>query len=169
MRRLSVLAAQVRALAARVAELEDRLEIARLIAAYGPAADSGSARATAALWAEDGRYDAGIVTLEGAPAIAEMIATDPHRGFIATGAAHIVSPPHIELHGDRATVTCYQQVLLRNADTDDYRTWRVSANRWEWARTPAGWRVTARYNRLLDGSDAARALFRAAFEEGNQA
>jgi hypothetical protein len=38
--------------------------------------------------------------------------------------------------------------------------WRVAANRWELLRTPAGWRVTARTNRLLDGTEEARDLLR---------
>lgn len=161
---MSELADVVQTLAARVAELEDRLAIARLMASYGPAADSGSAQAVADIWTEDGRYDAGVVAFENASEIATMVSTDPHQRFIAVGAAHIVSPPLIEIRGDRATATCYQQVVFRDEASDGYRTWRVSANRWEWLRTPDGWRVTARWNRPLDGSEDARALLRSAFE-----
>ena len=40
----------------RIAVLEDRQQIARLISSYGPAVDSGSPAAIAALWTASGSY-----------------------------------------------------------------------------------------------------------------
>jgi hypothetical protein len=161
---MSDLADVVQSLTARVAELEDRLAIAQLMASYGPAVDSGSARATADLWTHDGRYDAGVVAFESSAEIATMVTTDPHQRFITSGAAHVASPPVITIDGDHATATCYQQVLLHDEVSGGYRTWRVSAHRWEWRRTADGWKVTTRVARALDGGEDARALFRSAFD-----
>lgn len=44
-------------LVARLQNLEDERDIARLIASYGPLVDAGDADGVAALWAEDGGYD----------------------------------------------------------------------------------------------------------------
>ena len=52
------LAATVEQLTERVRLLEDRIEIMQLVAQYGPAVDSGSGDAAAALWTEDGLFDA---------------------------------------------------------------------------------------------------------------
>ena len=55
---LAQLRATVEALAAKVRVLEDQVEITQLVAQYGPAVDSGSGEAAAALWTEDGVFDA---------------------------------------------------------------------------------------------------------------
>lgn len=156
---------RMRALEERIALLEDRLAIAGLMASYGPAVDSGSAEAAAELWTADGSYDAGIVHFRSAEEIERMVRTEPHTGFIASGAAHLSTPPRIEIDGDTAVSYCYQQVMLRDVESDAFRAWRVSANRWEWQRTSEGWKVKRRVNRLLDGGEEARALFGEAFRE----
>lgn len=157
------LAEMVAALTARVAELEDREAITRLVASYGPAVDSGSVPAAGSLWVEDAVYDAGIVRFEGRAEIERMVGNEPHQGFIESGAAHIVSLPFVEVTGDTATATCYQQVIFRDAQADGYRIWRTSANFWEFTRTPEGWRVTRRHNRPLDGTAEARDLLGRSF------
>jgi hypothetical protein len=159
---MSDLAAEVAAMRERLDRVEAELEISRAMARYGPAVDSGSAEVTAALWAEDGSYDAGISVMTGSDAIAQMVRTDPHQGYINGGCAHLVGPPHITIDGDRATAITHSQLLFWNAETKSYRVWRVTANVWEWHRGPSGWKVTSRVNRPLDGSEDARALFRAA-------
>ncbi|HTF11256.1 MAG TPA: nuclear transport factor 2 family protein [Asanoa sp.] len=157
------------ALEARVAALEDQIAIARLMASYGPSVDSLSADLTAALWADDGDYDAGTWpgmaagttgVFHGSDALREMVSTDPHQGFVRGGCAHVVSAPRITVDGDTAVAVCYAQLLRRDEATDSYRVWRITANRWEWTRTQAGWKVANRTNRPLDGSEAARELFR---------
>ncbi|WP_405854989.1 nuclear transport factor 2 family protein [Streptomyces sp. NBC_01515] len=55
---LAQLRATVEALTAKVRVLEDQVEITQLVAQYGPAVDSGSGEAAAALWTEDGVFDA---------------------------------------------------------------------------------------------------------------
>lgn len=147
-------------LSSRLAALEDQLQISRLMATYGPAVDSLSAEITASLWADEGWYDAGVAVFEGRDGLRQMIDSDMHQGFVRGGCAHIVSAPQITVDGDKAVAVCHSQLLVRDESMDGYRVWRITANRWEWARTPQGWRVTARTNRVLDGSGEARQLFR---------
>lgn len=150
------LTARLAALETRQRALEDELAIMRLIASYGPAVDTRNAQATAALWAEDGSYDFGGPRLDGAKAVGALVDLDTHRDFVARGCAHVLSLPLVTLDGDRATAICYSQVLV--ADGDGWRAARVSANRIHLARGAGGWRITTRETRLLDGSEAARAL-----------
>ena len=49
-----------------------------------------------------------------------------------------------------AVATGYSNVFTK--DDDYWRVERTSSNRWELVRTPDGWKVRYRLNRLLDGS-----------------
>jgi hypothetical protein len=166
-----------RALEARTRNLEDHIQICQLITAYGPLVDSGDAEATADLWTADGTYDWGAANARpGAPltegaegaargraAIADMVRGSYHQAIIRGGAAHVSGLPHVVLDGDRASAVSYSRLYRR--DGDNFRVWRVAANLWELARTPEGWRVTRRINRVLDGGEAPRALLRAGIPE----
>jgi hypothetical protein len=180
-KRMSDLEDRLRALEIRTRALEDNIEIYRLIGAYGPLVDSGDAEATAALWVEDGVYDWGGGAAEpGAPvkqgaegaargraAIAEMVRGAYHQAIIAEGAGHVSGMPYIVLDGDRATAISYSRLYQR--DGDNFRVWRVSANRWELVRTDRGWRVESRVNRVLTGGEEARALLRSGITEFSEA
>lgn len=150
------------ALAARLQALEDREAIRELIASYGPLADTGAADALSQLWTEDGRYAVGGMTeAKGRAAIAALIDGTVHRNLMADGCAHTLGPVTILLDGDTATARGHS-VVFRADGKGGWTAHRVSANRWHLARTPDGWRVTARENALLDGAEAARALLTAA-------
>ncbi len=146
----------------RVSELEDREQIARLISAYGPAVDAGSPEATVALWTEDGSYAYEIggepVVLQGRDAVAGMVAGDLHQSIIRGGAGHVLSNPFITVTGDRATATNHSMLVRHEPESGRYYVDRLTANRWLLRRTPEGWRVVERSNRLLDGDARARAL-----------
>jgi uncharacterized protein (TIGR02246 family) len=145
----------VRALAERVTALEDKLAILELMTAYGPAIDSGSADAVARLWTEDGVYDVdGTWLLEGRDAIAGMVRSDPHQGYIHGGSGHFQQLPRIDIDGDRAVAIHHSQLVLR--DGQGYRIERVTANRWDLERTPDGWRATHRRAQVLDGEPVGR-------------
>ena len=146
------------ALEARVRELEDRLALYHLISTYGPAVDTGSAEAAGALWDEEGSYEFDTSRLDGPSGIAAMVRSDGHQGLVRNGCAHILALPVVTVDGDRARATGYSRVY-RHVD-DGYEVWRVSANHWEFSRTPDGLRVTRRVNRTLDGSEEARAILR---------
>lgn len=143
-------------LESRVERLERELALYRLIATYGPAVDSGSASAAAALWADDGNYDFGDGVLEGAGAVEAMIEGRAHQSLIHEGVAHMLGIPLVDIDGDHAVVTCYSQVCRRVED--GFRVWRVSANRWELNWDVGRWRTTERRAYVLDGSERARLL-----------
>lgn len=163
----------------RIAELEDQVQLYQLMSAYGPLVDSGDAEATAALWVEDGIYDWGgggtpdpdAKVKEGAAgaafsraAIADMVRGRYHQQIIHEGAGHVIGLPHIVMNGDEAVATSYSR--LYRHDGENFRVWRVAANRWEFVRTPEGWRVKRRINRVLNGGEEPRQLLRSGISRG---
>jgi hypothetical protein len=153
------LRATVEALAARVRTLEDHLEITQLVLQYGPSVDSGSAEATAALWTEDGTFDAvGAITMRGHDEIAGMVRSDGHQSLILDGCGHVLTPPHVVVHGDEAEGRSYALNIRWDAEQQRFWVARVSANTWRWRRTPDGWRITERVNANLDGTPEHRAM-----------
>ncbi len=147
-------------LARRLAALEDRAAIAALVASYGPAADSGDAAGAAALWSEDGTYDVGgFGEARGRAEIAGLIESTEHRALMAAGCAHLLGPLAITVEGDTAAA-CGHSVVFRRTEAGGFEAYRVSANRWSFARIEGQWQVTQRRNALLDGDEAARALLR---------
>lgn len=153
------LEATVAALADRVRELEDRLEIYHLIATYGIAVDSGSDDAMGQVFREDGVYDSDPAPMEGRPAIAAMVRSDGHQSLIHGGAAHVMALPVVRVDGDHAVATGYSRVYRADGQ-GGFEVWRVSANRWELERGADGWHAVHRTNRLLDGRDESRQLLR---------
>jgi hypothetical protein len=140
----------------RLRELEDRAEIFRLMASYGPCVDSGLGQAAAGLWAQGGIYDTDVQVMDEPAAIAAMVGEDPHQGYIRNGSAHVPSISAIDIEGDTAVAIGYSHLFLRAGDA--FQVARASANRWEFVRTRDGWRVKRRVTRLLSGSAEAREL-----------
>ena len=156
---MSDLEATVAALATRLQAVEDQLAITQLVVSYGPAVDSGSAAEVAALFLEDGVYDSRPPgPMEGRAGISAMVGSDGHQALIHNGCGHVMAAPVVTVDGDRAVATGYSRVY-RRVD-EGFEVWRLAANRWELERTPDGWQVRYRVNRLLDGSDEARDLLR---------
>jgi hypothetical protein len=151
------------ALERRVRLLEDQVALYRLISSYGPAVDTGSAEAAGALWDDDGVYEFDTSRLDGPQGIAAMVRGDGHQGLIRQGCAHILALPVVNVDGDRATAAGYSRVYLHTEQ--GYEIWRVSANSWEFRRTEAGWRVTRRVNRTIDGGPEARGLLEVGVEQ----
>jgi hypothetical protein len=159
MSEIDELRATVDALAARVRTLEDHLEITQLVLQYGPSVDSGSAEATAALWTEDGTFDAvGAITMRGHDEIAGMVRSAGHRDLILNGCGHVLTPPHVVVDGDEAQGRSYALNIRWDADQQRFWVARVSANTWRWRRTADGWRITERVNANLDGTPEHRAM-----------
>jgi ketosteroid isomerase-like protein len=153
------LRATVEALAERVRALEDQVEIMQLVAQYGPAVDSGSADATAALWTDDGAFDAvPHLEMRGREDIAGMVRGDGHQSLIRNGCGHVLTVPHVIVRGDEAEGRSYALNIRWDADADRFWVARVSANTWRWARTADGWRIAERVNANLDGTPAHRAM-----------
>ena len=156
----------------RLQEVEDRLEIINLIAAHPPGTDSGASQFTAAYWIEDGEFDrgAGLSGMRGRAAMASG-PTEGFREAMRQGIAHFSGLPHIELNGDKATVTSYLQIVMPNSQGEPvelsshgtskgFRIHRMTVSRWNLVRTEDGWRIARRRLRLLDSSDEGRALLR---------
>jgi hypothetical protein len=152
-------------LLARVRVLEDEAAINRLIMTYGPSADAGLTSLAGGLWLEDGVYDwdAEGVPHQGSAGVDAMLQGENHQRLIGRGVAHFAGPLLLDIDGDEATAVNYSLIMRR--DGDRHYLWRVSAVRWELARTEAGWRVRARTNRLLDETGAGRELFGATLQE----
>jgi hypothetical protein len=160
----------------RVRAIEDRLAIYNLIASHPPSADTGADYYTRAVYADDGVFDRGPhVGGAGREAVAAVVKMPEHQAAISGGLAHFAGLPYIELDGDRAVVTSYLQILtpdpngapveLSNHGTSrGFRIHRVAANRWELARTDAGWKIKRRTLRPLDGSEPARQILRQALK-----
>ncbi len=144
------------ALEDRVKLLEDQFAIHRLVNSWGPAVDTGDSSAAAALWAEDGVLESDLSHLVGPEAVAAMVESDGQQSLIREGCAHVQAFPLVTIDGDTATATGYSRVYLFRDGA--HEIWRIAANRWEFRRTPEGWRVTRRVNHVIDGGPEARGL-----------
>jgi hypothetical protein len=149
------------ALETEVERLRDELAIYRLIASYGPlvdAADSDERRSAAAsMFGADGEYDLGREQrYTGSTQIAALLARDTHAELLRDGCAHVMGLPHVTVRGDRADALSYSRVYRHEAGR--FFVWRVAANHWSLAKKAGTWSVVRRVNRLLDGSEEARAL-----------
>jgi hypothetical protein len=152
------------ALERRVQLLEDEVAVLRLVNSWGPAVDTGSSEAAGALFDEAGVLESDLSHLDGPSAVVAMVESDGQQSLIRQGCAHVQSAPMVSVDGDRAEAVTYSQVYLHS--DQGHHVWRVSANQWEFARTPSGWRVTRRSNRVIDGSpDAQQILVRALGKE----
>jgi SnoaL-like domain len=150
---------RINALERRIAAMEDVLAIYRMVASYGPAVDSNTLRVATDLWAEDGVYDIEVGTWNGDGELLDLFESDVHQDLLRAGCSHQVSFPRVSVRGDTAVVTCYQQLVRHENGRFEVR--RQSANRWELARTPGGWRIARRYSRKIDGGNAAREILAA--------
>ncbi|MFE2416728.1 nuclear transport factor 2 family protein [Streptomyces hokutonensis] len=156
---LAQLRSTVGALAAKVRALEDQVEITQLVAQYGPAVDSGSGEAAAALRTEDGVFDAiPHLRMEGREGIVGMVHGPGHQSVIHNGCGHVLTAPHVVVDGDHATGRSHALHLRWDADAGRFWVFQVSANTWRWVRTSEGWRIAERINANLDGTDGPRAM-----------
>jgi SnoaL-like domain len=166
-------------LEARIRLIEDRLEIYNLIASHPPSADTGASDYTRSVWTEDGVFDRGdeFAKPAGGAAIAATSASVEHHRAIEQGIAHFAGLPYVRVTGDTAFAISYLQILVpdrvgpvfevpNHGATGGFHVHRVSANRWDFVRTAAGWRIKSRRLRSLDGSEGAREILRGTFAAG---
>ena len=142
---------------ARLRALEDRAEIAELIARYGPIVDSGEGDLLRDVWTPEGVYRIGQEHAMSGDEIPALTALPGHQEFLQGGCGHVLSAPTISIEGDTAVAVNYSMLVLREGD--QWVVSRLSSNRWQLARTESGWRAIERHNELLDGEAAARRLF----------
>lgn len=151
------------ALEARMRRVEDQLAVQRLINSWGPAVDTGDSAAAAALFTDDGILESDLSYLVTPAAIAGMVQAEGHQALVRDGSAHIPASPVITVHGDTATAVGYTRVYRHTPD--GYEVWRVSANRWEFRRTPHGWRIARRSTQVIDDTPKARRILSRAFDD----
>ena len=162
----------------RLRAVEDKLAIYHLIASHPPAADTGSDGYYRGAFMPDAVIDlGGGKAATGNEAIAAVVNTPEHQAAIASGLCHFAGLPRVELNGDSAVAISYLQVLTPNREakpaelsghglSSGYRIHRLGANRWDLKRTENGWKVVRRAYRMLDGTEGARELLRAAVGGG---
>ena len=151
------------ALEERVRLLEDKVAIQQLITAWGPAVDTGNSEAAASLFTEDCILESDLSYLVSPPAISAMVLGEGHQALIRDGSAHIPATAIVNVEGDHATAIGYTRVYRHTPD--GYEVWRVSANNWEFRRTPDGWRMVRRTAQLIDDTGKANELLSRAFDE----
>jgi ketosteroid isomerase-like protein len=150
----STIEERVQALESEVRRLRDELDVLRVVASYAPSIDGGAVADAPGFWTEDCVYDSdNDEPLRGRGAI-EALAE--RIGQLPIGVGHFMNLPVIVVDGDRATVT--NESNTYHPEDGRYVVARVSANRWELVRVDGRWQVATRVNRILDGTDAGRAL-----------
>jgi hypothetical protein len=155
----------------RIQAIEDRLAIHQLIVSYPQAIDSRSLDFVGKVWTDDGVFDRGAGDPSkhsgdfdgayGMESILKEVGSPQLQASREAGLAHIMTAPHIAIDGDSAVATNYTVLVVGKAD--DCKVRRPSANRWDLVRGADGWCIRRRTLRLLDGSAAARELFRQVF------
>src|ERR1700722_7963020 len=166
-----------RTLEQRIRAIEDRLEIYNLIAGHPPSADTGAEYYVEAAYSEYSGFDRGsdLSGASGNKGPAASLKSPGHQAAIAGGLAHFTGLPHIALDGDKAIVTSYLQILApyksgepievpNHGMSRGYHIHRVVTNRWELARTAAGWKIKRRTIRPVDGSEPSREILRGALK-----
>ena len=151
--------ARFAALEARIRAAEDELAIIRLLLFDGPRRQRRDRE-------DRGTVDRGrrlrsrraASRLEGHAALKALYQGPTHQGIIGAGSGHLTLTPTIRVDGDTAEATGHS-LLVQKAE-DGWKVTRATANHWRLKRTPQGWRVVERVNRLLDGSRESHDIFR---------
>lgn len=142
----------------RVRELEDERAVRHVLVAYGFAVDSGDPEATARLYADDARTVIDhTVEIHGSAGMHEMVLGPEHQAIIP-GAAHVMGPLEVSVHGDLAVAVGYATTFTRTDGT--VGVWRQSVNFWRLRRELDGWRIAERESRSLTDPTAAELLRR---------
>ena len=152
---------------AKLQRIWDLLTIQQILARYVPALDGARADVVADDFAADGVFDLGALgVFTGRDEIHGFASrerwSDRQLSALAEGGGHFLSPPMIVIEQNKAVATCTSQFYLREGDR--YVLLRLTAVRVELRRTSDGWRITHRWNRLIDSSAEGVELYRSAFE-----
>lgn len=143
---------------ARIQALEDRAQIADLIARYGPVVDAVAGEELTDMWTRDGEYRVGSDYRLTGRDIASLTSIPEHQALVHAGCGHVLSAPTITVDGDTAVAINHSMVV--KYVEPQWIVERLSANRWHLVRTADGWRVKLRENELLQGQPSARNLLR---------
>ena len=146
---------RLEALERQVMELQDTLDVLRVVASYGPSVDGGASVEAGMLWTEDCTYDSDNAAepLRGRATLEEL---SERVGQVPMGVAHYLNLPVVVVDGERATVTGHSNTY--HQEDGKYVVARVSSNRWELEKIDGRWQVRSRINRVLDGNQEAKDL-----------
>jgi ketosteroid isomerase-like protein len=146
------------ALERRILKLEDTLALHDLTVEYGLAADAGDREALSEMFTDDAVYELEDLRLEGREQIVTTILTQRGNPSVVAS-AHTMGPVVVTVFGDRGFARGYSRLYVRQ-DDDSVILWRLSFNRWEFARVANGcWRIARRVTRLV-GENSAPSLLR---------
>jgi ketosteroid isomerase-like protein len=150
----------------RLRAVEDRLEILNILAGSALSADIGSEAYWADIFTEDAVLDQKPeVQHRGRDEILKLIGGENQRAAIEHGMAHLASLPFVTVNGDRASAIGYLLVVVRDEQARAVdlpgkvnslclSIYHLSVNRWEFIRTPTGWKVSNRIVRPLATKEA---------------
>jgi SnoaL-like domain len=166
-------ALSIAAICARLARLEDRLDILNLLAALPHSSDVGDQDFQNRTYHDDCVMDRNNADnlIVGKTAIVDIIDSEPHRKAIQTGMVHFAGLPNIRIEGEgdgaRATATGYIQIVVPIAaglpaseegpelsgygPSDGLAIWRLTANQWELEKDGGSWKVIRRIIRSVPG------------------
>ena len=161
----------------RIREIEDRLEIYNLIASHPPSADTGAGDYTRSVWAEDGDLRPRRRIRQADRPAQAIAATWSTRSTTARSSRASPISPGCPMCGSPAirrsrspicrslcpTGSAPYSRCRTTAPARGFHVHRVAANRWDFVRTPAGWKIKRRRLRALDGSEPAREILRGTF------
>jgi SnoaL-like domain len=158
-------ASSIAGISARLAHLEDRLDILNLLAALPHSSDVGDQDFQNRTYHDDCVMDRDNATnlIVGKTAIVDVIGSAPHRQAIQSGMVHFAGLPHIRINGTRAAATGYLQIVVPIAagqgaelsgygSSDGLTIWRLTANQWELEKDGGRWKVTRRMIRSVPSS-----------------
>src|SRR5208283_4312499 len=101
----------------------------------------GSADAVANMWLEDGVYDIDSGAMHGRDELRAMVRGAAHQNLILNGSAHMMTPAHIVIDGDRAVATGHSQLVITDPENPSaFKVLRITANRWELIKTAGEWK-----------------------------
>jgi hypothetical protein len=151
---------RIEALERRLAEIENRLEIYRLLAALGPMIDGGGDRDVAELFSDDAHYFTdvpGFVPMTGRSGVESIFASAIHRRHVESGIAHVLGFPHVNLVGDRAEAVNHSIVFVKGEN--GWQPGRIAANHFRLEKREGRWqdgRCSARQSTSCLADPAAR-------------
>jgi len=149
------------ALEARLKILEDKQEIAQLLAMHPLAIDSGDGDFWMSNWTKDSVMDRTLDPeahsghYEGVYGWDTMLKEIKGPELAASrkaGLMHLNTPPSIKLDGDKATATNYTELIM--AEGKGLRIQVVLANRWELVRQNGRWMIGKRTMREMSHEES---------------
>lgn len=163
-------------LLARITAVEDRLEILNLLAGSAFSSDIASEHYWKKMFTEDAVFDRGQgLQVKGQREILKIVNDPAQQEAIKAGMTHVAMLPHITLNGDSAVATGYLLIVMPDTAASHvtlpgkgistgFSIYQLTVNKWQLARTTAGWKVIQRTVRPIISNDS-REMLKQAIED----